>query len=191
MKKYLLLTILQLVVYTGFSQSVADVVSYTLPQGWYAQKTGENITLLKTGMEAANCRIVLYKPVKTVTDTVTVYTKYRNELVPATKLVVTGSTPVQKQAGPGWTSFSALQNVGTKGSAYSIAFYSLSDSKQTIFFAVYANSDTVCNDELDLILQSISLATLTDAVTTGKTRKPKTQGRYIKSLKKLKEIASL
>jgi hypothetical protein len=183
MKKYLLLTILQLVVYTGFSQAVADVVSYALPQGWYAQKTGDNITLLKTGMEEGNCRIVLYKPVKTVTDTVTVYTKYRNELVPPVKSV-TGSTPVQKQSGPGWTSFSALQNTGTKGNAYSIAFYSMSDTKQTIFFGVYANSDAACNDELDMIIQSVNLTSLTAAQAGNKTKaKKKLRALPLKSLK--------
>ena len=190
MKKYLLLIILQLAFYTGFSQAVADLVSYTLPSGWYAQKTGENITLLKTGMEDGNCRIVFFKPVKTVTDTVTVYTKYRNELVPAKKSVITGSTAVQKQTGPGWTSFSALQNTGTKGNTYSIAFYSMSDTKQTIFFAVYANSDTLCNDELDAIIQSISLTTLSDASTADKTRKPKSKKVRVLPLKSLKAFVN-
>jgi hypothetical protein len=184
MKKYLLLMILHLVVYTGFSQAVADVVSYTLPQGWYAQKTDDNITLLKTGMEDSNCRIVLFKPVKTITDTVTVYTKYRNELVPGKKSVITGSTAIQKQTGPGWTSFSALQNTGTKGNSYSIAFYSISDTKQTIFFAVYASSDAVCNDELDMILQSVNLTSLTAAQAGNKTKaKKKVRVLPLKSLK--------
>lgn len=182
--------ILQLVVYTGFSQAVADVVSYILPQGWYVQKDGDHITLLKTGMEDGNCRIVFFKPVKTVTDTVTVYTKYRNELVPKTKLLITGSTAVQKQTGPGWTSFSALQNVGSKGSAYSIAFYSMSDTKQTIFFTVYASSDAVCNDELDMIIQSISLTTVSDASTADKTRKPKSKKVRVLPLKSLKAFVN-
>jgi hypothetical protein len=184
MKKYLLLLFLHLAVYTGFSQAVADLVSYTLPQGWYAQKTGDNITLLKTGMEDGNCRIVFFKPVKTVTDTVTVYTKYRNELVPVKKSVITGSTAVQKQTGPGWTSFSALQNTGTKGNTYSIAFYSMSDTKQTIFFAVYASDDTVCNDELDAIIQSVNLTSVTAAQAGNKTKaKKKVRVLPLKSLK--------
>lgn len=176
--------ILQLVVYTGFSQSVSDVVSYTLPQGWYAQKTGDTITLLKAGMEDGNCRIVLFKSVKTVTDTVTVYTKYRNELVPVKKSVITGSTAIQKQTGPGWTSFSALQNTGTKGNSYSIAFYSISDTKQTIFFAVYASNEAACNDELDMILQSVNLTSLTAAQAGNKTKaKKKVRVLPLKSLK--------
>ncbi len=190
MKKYLLLMILHLVVYSGFSQTVADLVSYTLPQSWYAQKTGDNITLLKTGTEDGSCRIVLFKPVKTVTDTVTVYTKYRNELVPGKKMVITGSTAVQKQTGPGWTSFSALQNTGTKSNPYSIAFYSMSDTKQTIFFAVYASSDAVCNDELDMIIQSISLTTVSDAATADKTRKPKSKKVRVLPLKSLKALVN-
>ncbi len=99
-------------------------------------QSGDNTTLLKKGIESSNCKIVFFNPVKIITDTEPIYIKYRNELVSSAGLVITTTTKVQKEYGPGWTSFSGLQNVGTKDNAYSIAFYSISDIKQTVFFAV-------------------------------------------------------
>ncbi|MBL7725508.1 MAG: hypothetical protein JNK27_15275 [Chitinophagaceae bacterium] len=187
MKKYILITVLSLVAYTGFSQSAFGIVSYTLPEGWYAKQTGDNTELLKKGMESANCKIVFFKPVKIVTDTEPIYTKYREELVRSSRLEITSSSAVQKQYGPGWTSFSGLQNIGTKGSAYRIAFYSISDTKQTIFFAVYSTGEELCANELDVIIQTINLTELSAAQSGDKTKAAKRKIRLLplKSLKPL------
>lgn len=171
MKKYMLVIALNLLGYISFSQSSFGILSYTLPEGWYAKQTGDNTELLKKGMESSHCKIVFFKPAKIVTDNEDIYSKYRNELVSSTGLEITASTKVQKEYDPGWTSFSGLQNVSTKGTAYSIAFYSISDTKQTVFFAVFSTSVDLCTNELDTIIQAIDLAESNDAQPDDKTRK--------------------
>ncbi len=171
MKKYMLVIALNLLGYISFSQSSFGILSYTLPEGWYAKQTGDNTELLKKGMESSHCKIVFFKPAKIVTDNEDIYSKYRNELVSSTGLEITASTKVQKEYDPGWTSFSGLQNVSTKGTAHSIAFYSISDTKQTVFFAVFSTSVDLCTNELDTIIQAIDLAESNDAQPDDKTRK--------------------
>ena len=139
-------------------------------------------------MESSNCKIVFFKPVKIVTDTEPIYNKYRSELVPSSGSVT--STPVQKQTGPGWISFSGLQNVGTRGSAYSIAFYSISDTRQTVFFAVYSTSEGLCTNDLEAIIQSVNLIELNDAKQAGKTRKPANKKVRVLPLKSLKALVN-
>lgn len=193
MKKYFLLAVLTLVAYTGFSQSAFDNLSYILPEGWYVNQTGDNTELLKKGMESDNCKIVFFKPVKIVTETENIYIKYRNELLRSAGSAII-SSPVQMQSGPGWTSFSGLQNLGSKGSAYNIAFYSISDLKQTVFFAVYSASGDLCTNELDAIIQSTDLTELNDAPPGDKTRKPATKAKSkrvrIAALKSLKAMVN-
>lgn len=194
MKKYFLLAVLNLVAYTGFSQSASDMLSYILPEGWDTNPTGDNTELLKKGMESDNCKIVFFKPVKIVTETENIYIKHRNELLRSAGSAVINSTPVQMQSGPGWTSFSGLQNLGSKGAAYSIAFYSISDLKQTVFFAVYSTSLDLCTNELDAIIQSTDLIELNDAPPGDKTRKPATKAKSkrvrIAALKSLKAMVN-
>jgi hypothetical protein len=190
MKKYILVTVLNLIAYTCFSQSTFGILSYTLPEGWYAKQTGDNTELLKKGIEDANCKIVFFKLVKIVTDTVTIYNKYRNELVRSSKSEITTRTPVQEQSGSGWTSFSGLQNMGTKGTASSIAFYSVSDTKQTVFFAVYSTSEELCTNELDTIIQSINLTELSAARSGDKTRKVASKRLRVLPLKSLKALVN-
>ena len=180
MKKIILATVLNLMVYIGFSQSTFSILNYSLQESWYAKQTGETIELLKKGMENSNCKIVFFNPVKIVTNDVTIYEKYRNDLLGSKSLAIISSTKVQKESGPDWTSFSGLQNVGTKGNTYSIAFYSISDTRQTVFFAVYSASDESCANELEAIVQSINLTELnasksgdkTATQSGDKTRKP-------------------
>ena len=180
MKKIILVTVLTLVVYAGFSQSTFSILNYSLQESWYAKQNGETTELLKKGMENSNCKIVFFKPVKIVTNDVTIYEKYRDDLLGSKSLAITSSTKVQKESGPDWTSFSGLQNVGTKGNTYSIAFYSISDTRQTVFFAVYSTSDQSCANELEAIVGSINLTELsasqagdkTALQSSDKTRKP-------------------
>ncbi len=169
MKKIILVTILNLIVYAGFSQSTFSILNYSLQESWYAKQTGETTELLKKGMENSNCKIVFFKPVKIVTDDVTIYEKYRDDLLRSSSLTIISSTKVQKESGPGWTSFSGLQNAGTKGNTYSIAFYSISDTRQTVFFAVYSASDQSCENELEAIVQSINLTELNASQSGDKT----------------------
>ena len=189
MKKYLLITILTLTEYNSFSQSTFGTLSYTAPEGWYAKQTADNTELLKKGMESTNCKIVFFKPVRIVTYTGVLYIKYRNKLADSAGFPITTPTHVQGQNGPGWASFSSLQNVGTKGDAYSIAFYSISDTKQTVFFAVYSTSDELCTNDLDAIIQSINLTALTTAQSDNKTKTKKISKRIrVLSLKALKTL---
>jgi hypothetical protein len=67
MKKIILVTVLNLIVYAGFSQSTFSILNYSLQESWYAKQTGETTELLKKGMENSNCKIVFFKPVKIVT----------------------------------------------------------------------------------------------------------------------------
>ena len=189
MKKYLLITFLTLVGYSSFSQSTFGTLSYTAAEGWYAKQTADNTALLKKGMESANCKIVFFKPVRIVTYTGALYIKYRNKLADSAGLATATATHVQEQDGPGWAIFSSLQNVGTKSDAYSIAFYSISDTKQTVFFTVYSTNDELCTNDLDAIIQSINLTALTTAQSDNKTKTKKISRRIrVLPLKALKTM---
>jgi len=205
MKKFILVTILNLIVYAGFSQSTFSILNYSLQESWYPKQTGETTELIKKGMENSNCKIVFFKPVKIVTNDVTIYEKYRDDLLGSKSLSIISSTKVQKESGPDWTSFSGLQNVGTKGNTYSIAFYTISDTRQTVFFAVYSASDQSCENELEAIVGSINLTELnasqsgdkTASQSGNKTRKPNAESDHkpvkkvrIAPLKSLKAMVS-
>ena len=197
MKKFILVTILNLIVYAGFSQSTFSILNYSLQESWYPKQTGETTELIKKGMENSNCKIVFFKPVKIVTNDVTIYEKYRDNLRHSTSLSIISSTKVQKESGPDWTSFSGLQNVGTKGNTYSIAFYTISDTRQTVFFAVYSASDQSCENELEAIVGSINLTELNASQSGNKTRKPNAESDHkpvkkvrIAPLKSLKAMVS-
>jgi hypothetical protein len=197
MKKIILITVLNLFVYAGFSQSTFSILNYSLQESWYAKQTGETTELLKKGMENSNCKIVFFQPVKIVTDDVSIYEKYRNDLLHSTSLEIISFTKVQKESGTGWTSFSGLQNIGTKGNAYSIAFYSISDTRQTVFFAIYSASDQSCANELDAIAQSINLTEYTSqsgdktaSQSGNKTRKPNAESDH-KPVRKIRIAAKI
>lgn len=189
MKKYLFFFVFTLIGFASFSQSSFSMLNYTLPEGWYARQVGENTELVKKGMENSNCKIVFFKPVKIVTDNESLYIKYRNELVNA-GLTITSSSKIQKEYGMDWTSFSGMQNTGTKGNASSVAFYSLADTKQTVFLAVYLTNEAVCMDELDAIVQSINLTELNATKTDTKTRKPASKKVRVLPLKSLKAFVN-
>jgi len=198
MKKIILVTVLTLVVYAGFSQSTFSILNYSLQESWYAKQNGETTELLKKGMENSNCKIVFFKPVKIVTNNEPIYKKYRDDLLGSKSVAITSSTKVQKESGTDWTSFSGLQNAGTKGNTYSIAFYSISDTRQTVFFAVYSTSDQSCANELEAIVGSINLTELNasqsgdkTALQSGnKTKKPNAETDHKPASKKVR-IAAL
>ena len=198
MKKIILVTVLNLIVYAGFSQSTFSILNYSLQESWYPKQTGETTELVKKGMENSNCKIVFFKPVKIVTNDVTTYEKYRDDLLGSTSLTIISSTKVQKESGPNWTSFSGLQNAGIKENTYSIAFYSISNTSQTVFFAVYSTSDQSCANELEAIVGSINLTELNasqsgdkTALQSGnKTKKPNAESDHKPTSRKVR-IAAL
>lgn len=193
MKKFILVSVLNLIVYAGFSQSTFSILSYSLQESWYAKQTGENTELLKKGMESANCKIVFFKPVKIFTNDVATYEKYRNDLTGNSGLTITSSTKVKMESTADWTSFSGLQNVGAKGNAYSVAFYSISNTTQTVFFAVYSANDEACTNDLDSIVQSVNLTETGTVHKDDRTKakaKPASKKVRIAALKSLKGMVN-
>jgi hypothetical protein len=190
MKKISMIATLQVLACAAFSQSTFSILSYSAPEGWYAKQNGENSVLVKKGAETTNCKIVFFKPVNVAVNSVATYTKYRNDLLGTSASKTKSWTTVQKESDPGWFSFSSLQHTDAN-SIPDIAFYSISNSIETVFVAAYSDNNGLCSDELDSIINSINLIGLNNQQ-GDKTKKAKQQSKKVRiaALKSLKGMVN-
>ncbi|NOT93704.1 hypothetical protein [Ferruginibacter sp.] len=69
MKKILLSVVCMFAVCLINAQSRFGVISYTLPEGWIARPSGDDMELVKAGDENTGCKITLFKQINTVIAT--------------------------------------------------------------------------------------------------------------------------
>jgi hypothetical protein len=175
MKKILLLLLCILAVNLTNAQSRFGIISYTLPEGWYARHSGNDIELVKKGAENSGCKIILFQEVNNVVNG---EKKYAELWALKTK---TSNTKLQKTIPPvkteddEWVSFSGVKTIGksTEG------FYTLCDGSKTAM--VLAESpDSSCTNEIDSILTSVIIP---EKEIKTKTRTRKIRIAALKSLK--------
>jgi hypothetical protein len=130
MKKILLSFLCILVVCVTNAQSRFGIINYSLPEGWYARQSGNDIELVKRGAENSVCKIILFQQVNIVVDS---EKKYAELWALKTKNNFKIKIPPVKTEEDGWISFSGSATAGksTEG------FYTLTDGSKTAMIQVY------------------------------------------------------
>lgn len=173
MKKILLAFICSLSAFFVQSQSTFGVLSYTLPEGWEAQRSGENLLLVKAGDNTSSCKIILYKQTGTVVDTEKKFSdlwaqKTTNTGTGIQKLIV----PV-KTEGDGWISITATKKITNTSPALTEGFFVLCDGSKTIAILTIAG-DADCLKEIQRIMETFNVPVKdTGSKLRAKTKKTK------------------
>jgi len=172
MKKVLLSVLFSLAVCLTNAQSRFGIINYTLPQGWYARQTGNDLELVKKGAENS-CKITLFQELSTVVKGEKQYAQLWASKTKSGSAKISKTTPPVKTEEEDWITYAASKGINSK-SPYTESFYTLSDGSKTAIILAEAQG-SLCIDEMNSILASINIPeketrTKTKAKTTRRVR---------------------
>lgn len=170
MKKLLLYAFCMLTVYSVKAQSKFAVLSYTLPQGWYARQSGNDLELVKKGAENSGCKITLFQQVNGVVNN---GKKFAELWALKTKMGTTKTAPPVKTEEDGWIFFSGSKTNGNSTEN----FYTLCDGSITAIILTESQGSS-CENELNGILASINIP-VTDNNSKTRAKSKKTKFPYV------------
>lgn len=156
MKKILLSACFLLTVCLLQAQTSFGVISYTLPEGWTARQSGEDLEFVKKGEENSGCKITLFKQMNSL---VTTEKQFRDLWASKTN---SGSTAVQKAGIPvrkeedGWVSISGSKTTMNGASTDTEGFHTLCDGSLTAAILTQSKG-SACTKEINSILASINI----------------------------------
>jgi hypothetical protein len=173
MKKIILSVLCILSVCILNAQSQFGAISYTLPEGWIARQSGNDIEFVKKGDENSGCKITLFEQLKTVISS---EKKFAELWALKTKITNTNlkktTTPVKTEE-DGWISISASKTTPNGKSDYMEGFYTLCDNSITAIIMTQAQGSS-CLKEIESILASINIPIKeTNSKTRAKSKKTK------------------
>lgn len=173
MKKIFLSVCCLITVYLTQAQSRFGVISYTLPEGWIARQSGNDLEFVKSGEENNGCKITLFNQLNSVVDN---EKKFANLWALKTK---TGKLAIQKTSLPvkkvedGWISISGSKSWMNGTLPYTEGFYTLCDGSITAIIMTESQG-SVCEKEINTILASINIPIkVTNTKTRAKSKKTK------------------
>lgn len=184
MKKIFLSFLCILTVCLVNAQSQFGIISYSLPQGWYARQSGNDLELVKKGAENSGCKITLFQQVNFVVNG---ERKFVELWASKTKTGNTKTPSPVKTEEDGWISFSGFKTMG-KGTTTE-GFYTVCDGSQTAIILAEAQESS-CINEINSILASI---TIPEKETNSKTKakaKPASKKVRVLPLKSLKALVN-
>jgi len=167
------------------AQSKFGIINYTLPEGWYARQSGNDIELVKKGAENSSCKITLFQEIKGVVNSDTKYAELWALNTKSDHTNVSNTIHPHKTEEDNWISLSGSKITDKKTSPYTEGFYTLSDGGKTAIILAQAQ-ESKCIDEIDRILASINIG---EKETTPKT-KTKAKRVRIAALKSLKALVN-
>jgi len=172
MKKILLSVSCILTVCLLNAQSKFAVLSYTLPQGWYARQSGNDLELVKKGDENSGCKITLFQQQNTVVNG---ERKFVELWTLKTKIGNAKSGSPVKTEEDGWIFFSGSKTTANSTSRES--FYTLCDGSITAIILTESQGSS-CENELNRILASINIP-VTDNSSKTRAKSKKTKFPYV------------
>ncbi|MEQ1800137.1 MAG: hypothetical protein ABL872_19430 [Lacibacter sp.] len=180
MKKIFLSVLCLFTVYLLNAQSQFGIISYSLPQGWYARQSGNDLELVKKGDDNSGCKITLFQQVNTLVND---EKKFIQLWALKTKTGSTKTASPIKTEDNGWISFSGFKTTG-KGTTTE-GFYTVCDGSQTAIILAEAQENS-CINEINSILASITIpAKETRSKAKAKPASKKVRVLPLKSLKAL------
>jgi hypothetical protein len=184
MKSILLFVLGTLAAGLTHAQSEFGIISYTLPQGWYARESGSDMVLERRGTENSSCSITLFQQVNSVVASEKEYAKLWALKTKTGNSKVGHTTSNIKTEEDGWISFSGAVKSGKGTPASTEGFYTLSDGNKTVMFLAQA-VENKCIDEIDIILASIHIPE------KGTSKKTKTKENEKKKIVKVLPLKGL
>ena len=184
MKKVLLSVLCSLAVCLTNAQSQFGIINYTLPQGWYARQSGNDLELVKKGAENS-CKITLFQELNGVVKGEKQYAELWALKTKSGNARIKETIPPVKTEEDDWISYSGSKGINSKP-PYTEGFYTLSDGSKTAIILAEAQGN-LCIDEMNSILTSINIP---EKETKTNTKSKKKRGIRIAALKSLKGMVN-
>ncbi len=152
MKKILLSVLCSLAFLLTNAQSKFGIINYTLPQGWYARQSGNDMELVKKGAENS-CKITLFQELNSVVKGEKQFAELWASKTKSGNANIKEITPPVKTEEDDWISYAGSKGINSE-SPYTEGFYTLSDGSKTAIILAEAQG-SLCIDEINSILASI------------------------------------